>query len=334
MAISDPLARVLAAGRPQFNARVVEAKHRYSAFDTAAFTVFLCTSVDAVVCSVAEVAPERVAGVTIVAYDLALALVGQALDGPGARNDFVDRVWQVLAPKYARLISEQPVEMLGAFTNAVVNIAKTPNAGADQWVHEMTYLAKYAESIAYVRALGQITAWRCGLAHFRLGAIRAADQLPKNAALAAVGASADAEWTTVRTNFLADPWWVPDIEKKAELRTGIEIGRFTGFGGIFVRPPEVRANADGFYVKSADRFSYLIADAYGAVLHPATAQEFEQSNVDLHVEAPSLKGSKLLLDGREVDLDLPEDGLVVTCNEHTVAVTSLYTFAIRLLPLQ
>jgi hypothetical protein len=275
-----------------------------------------------------------VAAVTMVAYDMALELVGQALAGPGARNEFVDRVWQVLAPKVARLISEQPMEMLGALSNAVVNIAKTPNARTDQWVNGMTDLAKYAESIASLRALGQITAWRCGLPHFRLGAIRAADQLPENVALAAVGASEDAKWTTVRTSFLADPWWVPDAEKQTRLRTGIEIGRFTGFGGIFATPPEIRPNADGFCVKSGDRFSYLIADAYGAVLHPATAEEFTQADMDVRVKAPSLKGSKLLLDGGEVELDLPEDGLVVTCNEHTAAVTSLYTFAIRLLPLK
>src|SRR5262249_15954943 len=220
MSISDPLARVLAAGRPQFNARVVEAKHRYPALDTAAFTAFLRTSLDAILRSVAEVAPDRVAAVTMVAYDMALELVGQALAGPGARNEFVDRVWQVLAPKVARLISEQPMQTLGALSNAVVNIAKTPNARIDQWVNGMTDLARYADSMACVRGLGQITAWRCGLPHFRLGAIRAADQLPENVALAAVGASADAKWTTVRTSFLADPWWVPDTEKQMQLRTG------------------------------------------------------------------------------------------------------------------
>ena len=134
MTISDPLARVLAAGRAQFNARVAEAKHHYPALDSMAFAAFLRTSVDAVVRSVAEIAPERVAPVAVVAYDIGLELVGQALAGPGARSELIDRVWQALAPQYARLVSEQPVEVLGALTNAAVNIGKVPNARADQWM--------------------------------------------------------------------------------------------------------------------------------------------------------------------------------------------------------
>lgn len=332
MTISDPLARVLAAGRAQFNARVAEAKHHYPALDSMAFAAFLRTSVDAVVRSVAEVAPERVAPVAVVAYDIGLELVGQALAGPGARSELIDRVWQALAPQYARLVSEQPVEVLGALTNAAVNIGKVPNARADQWIQGMTDLAKYADSVSCLRAIGQIMAWRGGLAHFRLGAIRVADQLPENVALAAVGAAAGDKWTSVRENFLADPWWAPAVEKRRALQ-GIEIGQFTGFGGIFRAPPEVRANAEGFCVKSFDRFSFLIADAYGAVLHPATAEEFDGSKIDLRAKTAPLKGSKLLLGGRQVELDLPEDGLAVTCNEHTIAVTSLYTFTIRLFPL-
>lgn len=330
MPISDALAQALTARRAEFNARVVETRHRYPAFDTAAFAVFLQTSVDAIVRAVATVAPERVLPVVAAVYDIALELVGQALAGPAARSTLVDRVWQNLAPNYAHLLAQQPVEVLGALSNAALNIGKVPTARPDQWLNGMAQLAPHVDSLAHLHALGQVLAWRSGLAQFRFGAVRAADQLPESVALAAVGAKPDATWSSVRDGFLADRWWSPDGKTEIGL-AGIEIGQFSGFGGTFGFPPSARARADGFVVRSGDRYSFLVADVYGAVLQPATADEFEQAEMHSAKVAP-LKESKLT--SRRAKLGLPQKGMVVVCNEYAAAITSPYTYSVLLLPLQ
>jgi hypothetical protein len=334
MTISAPFAQALASERAGFNARVAAARHRYPALDTAAFAVFLQSCADDIVRAVAAIAPDRVAAVAGEVFGIALELVGQALAGPGARTTLVDRMWHELLPAYARLVAQHPAAVLGSLTNAVINIGKVPTANADQWLCEMASLAQHADDLAGLLQLGQIAAWRAGLAHFRTGAIAAADQLPAAVALAAVGASPQENWSAVRDNLLADPWWSPDDARGRIRQAGIEIGQFTGFGGMFQVPPELRACTDGFLVKSADRYRFLIADVYGAVLHQAGADEFERLPPFPGARSTLLDGSRLRLRDREIALDLPDKGLAATCNEHTVAITSPYTHAIALFPLR
>ena len=167
----------------------------------------------------------------------------------------------------------------------------------------MSRLAPHASTVAHLRALGQVVAWRAGVAHFRAGALEAADALVNDlgdaAALDALGARPTDSWPSVRDKLNADPWWSPDPKRATARNEGIEIGRFAGFGGTFKQPPEVRESDCGFVVKSGERYFLLIADVYGAVLHAATAADYE--------EPPSR-------------------------NPHAVAVTSPFTHAIRLLP--
>lgn len=330
--VSAALAAVLSSGRVHFNARVTEARHRHPTLDTAAFAGFLRTGMDAVVRAVEAVAPGRTASVIVAAYDIALELVAQGLAGAGARSGLVDRAWRTLAPRYARLVADDPFEVLGALSNAVVHLSNSPSARADDWFAGMAALAPHADSNARLRAFGQVMAWRCGLAHFREGALRCADGLPEPLALLATGAGAQDHWPSVRDAFRADPWWSPQAGLREAARKGVDVGRFSGFGGTFVQPPEVRATPQRFVVRSADRFSLLVADVHGAVLLPAAAAEFANANVATAGPAIAIAGSRLAIGDRAIALDLPADGLAATANAHTVAVTSMYTHAIRLWP--
>ena len=112
------------------------------------------------------------------------------------------------------------------------------------------------------------------------------------------------------------------------------MGAFTGFGGGFPQPPELRAAAEGFWVRSGARHHLALADAWGAVLLPATAEEFAAGVHPRPPASPQLRGSRLVFADRELELDLPADGLGVVADAHTVAITSPYSHAIRLLPLQ
>jgi len=321
--ISPAFASILASGRAQFNGRAAEARRRFPSLDMAAFGAFLHDGVDPLVVAVAAAAPERAGGVTLAAYDMALELVGHGLAGPAAKNSFLNTVWRELAPSFAPLLATAPVEVLGMLSNAAIHMASVAGARPAQWQRELAALAAQIATVAQLRAVGQVLAWRAGVAHFRLGGLAAADTLPPALALAAFGEPA-AHWPQVHAQLLANPW-----RGNAE---GREFGSFSGLGGAFGTPPQVRATKDGFVVRSAERHYLLVADACGAVLHSATAQEFEQASN----EQPSsvrVDGASLHIGARSIVLDVPPGDIAIAANAHTVAITSPWTHAIRLLPL-
>ena len=321
--ISPAFASILASGRAQFNARAVEARRRFPSLDMAAFGAFLHDGVDPLVVAVAAAAPERVGGATLAAYDMALELVGHGLAGPAAKTPFVNTVWRELAPQFSPLLAMAPVEVLGMLSNAAIHIASVAGARPTQWQGELAALAAQIATLAQLRAVGQVLAWRAGVAHFRQGALAAADTLPPALALAAFG-EPGAHWPQVHAQLLDYPW-----RGNAD---GREFGSFTGLGGDFGTPPQVRATEEGFVVRSGERHYLLVADAYGAVLHSATAQEFEQANADMP-SSVRLDGATVHLGARSIALDLPAGDIALAANAHTLAITSPWTHAIRLLPL-
>jgi hypothetical protein len=115
------------------------------------------------------------------------------------------------------------------------------------------------------------------------------------------------------------------------------VGAFSGFGGVFAVPPEVRVNEEGFIVKSGERYNLLIADAFGAVLLPASEEEFSAATKSLPGNSapahhPQLQGNQLMRAGKALRLDVPERGLALAFNEHSIALYSPYSFAITLVP--
>ena len=160
------------------------------------------------------------------------------------------------------------------------------------------------------------------MAHYRQGALAAADALPADAALAALGAAGD--WAEIRAALHANPWWRPDPPE----REGILLGGFTGFGGPFPQPPAVRGCAQGLLVRSGERTSLLVADAYGATLHPMPPEAFEEAPTP----SPRLDGEGLHTADRIIALSLPLQGLSAAVAGDTVAVASAYSHQISVFP--
>lgn len=321
--ISPAFAAILASGRAQFNARAAEARRSFPALDMQAFGAFLHDGVDPVVQAVAAAAPDRAGSFTLAAYDMALELVGHGLAGPAAKMPFPGAVWRCLAPCFAPLLAAAPVDALGMLSNAAIHLGGVAGARTQQWQTEMAAIAPQVATLAQLRTIGQVLAWRAGVAHFRQGAIAAADSLPPALALAAFGES-QLDWPLLREQLLTQPW-----RGNAD---GIEFGAFAGLGGQFATPPLVRATDDGFIVSAGERFYLLVADAHGAVLHGATEDEFAQASTDLPASV-RLDGASLQLGARKLALALPAGDIALAANAHTLAVTSPYTHAIRLLPL-
>lgn len=124
-----------------------------------------------------------------------------------------------------------------------------------------------------------------------------------------------------------DPWW-RGVDDHA--RGERELGAFAGFGGAFGAPPHIKATHDGFVVRSGERFFFLNADAYGAVLQPAGPGDFDaaQDGAITH----RIDGATLQVGARRIAFDLPAAGLTTCVNRSTIAIASAYTHAIRLLP--
>lgn len=150
--------------------------------------------------------------------------------------------------------------------------------------------------------------------------------------MAAFGEGPAGSWTLLRESMLEDLWWrAPNDANGMAAR---EVGAFTGLGGDFPVPPEVHACLGGFLIRSGERYFLLVADAYGAVLHTATPDEFEDAAQCAFPLGFKIIGASLMAGQRRIELDLPASGLAACCNDATVAVTSPFTHAIRLLPLK
>lgn len=329
MAISEPFQRVLAAGRQQFNARAADAVRRTPRFATAAFGAFLEAAVDPVVSAVDAVAPARTTATAIAAYDIALALTANQLVGPASRAPLVERVWRELFTGLAMLIAQAPREVMSALSNAAVQVSSVPGVRADDWLDTMASLGPQAASLAELLGLGQVLAWRAGAAHFRAGAIAAADALPAALAVAAVGATAGSSWSDVRAQLSRDRWWTPQGRRLQ----GWQLGDFTGFGGRFSQPPEPRSAREGVQVRSGGRHFLIVADGWGAVLLPSTAQAFESASMR-RPRLPGVEGDRLVFADRSVPSDLPPEDLLLVADEHTVAFASPWTHVVRVLPMQ
>ena len=324
------LAGVLRSARAEFNARFVEMKRRHPDLDAGAFSAVLRTMVDPVAEAVAVVNPDRVAATVLAAYDASLVIVAERLAGPGGRYPVISDAWQTLLPALAPLLAQAPGRVIGAVTNALCHLAGTPGIQAAEWTGRLATIAPELTSVDLLLRAGEVTAWRCGLAHYRDGALAAADALPPEIALRLLDAPAGAVWPEVRARLARERWWNPAQEARPEpLRLVRAAGSFRGFGGLFVEPPAVAAMGNQIFVRSGDGCWLLTADAFGATFHRAEASEFQAAAGG--ASPLRILRSSVIRDGET--RDLPELGQVTSAaaTGDTIAVTGLLSHRITLL---
>ncbi len=206
--ISDALASALRAGREDFNAQFNWTRHQYPTLSAAAFADFLVAGVDPVVRAVAEVAPAQIMETMSAAYGIGLELVARNLVGPGAKHTEILQAWQGLLPMARAWVAAAPRRVLGAVSNAVHQLAVTPGARPGRWLEEMARLVPMADGAETFLRLGQIVAWRVGMAHFRPGALAILDTLPEPLVRAAMGlanGSGLIPWPELRARLETDP---------------------------------------------------------------------------------------------------------------------------------
>jgi len=329
--VSAAFGAALAAQRRELNALAAEARRSYAGFDQAAFTHFLVEAVDPLVQAVAARAPECIQGVVTAAYRMGLDMVGQRLADGTPRTSNLIQAWATLMPHYASLVARAPEQMLGMLSNAVLHLDALPGVKGERWRRDMAALAPQVDSLEHLRVLGQVLAWRAGAAHFRQGAIAAADTLPEALGLAVFHAADYGSWQQVRDSLLQDPWWRSATDPDAV--TTHMAGSFAGFGGPFIAPPRVVAAGACFLVRSGERDFVLHADAHGAVLLPAGAGEFDNAAVNTPLPH-AVEGEELVVGRQRIAIALPAEGLALCATASTIALSSPYSHAIQLVARQ
>ena len=332
--VNEALASVLRSGRSEFNAQFAEARRLYPKLDGAAFLEFLRADVNPLIEALGQTQTDGAVNVVMAAYEAGLELVGQNLIGPGARNGWLNEAWRRVLRAAPGRLAEAPARVIGAVSNVVHNLTTTPGARPEEWIAGMEKLGPECRDVTTFLRLGQVLAWKSGLAHFRKGAIAEADSLPAALALAAVGAAEEAGWSKVRNRLMDDPWCNP-----AKTQTGVrlvkEAGAFRGFGGLFVEPPHVAAAGEHFLVRSGQESWLLTADLFGATFHRSSLPDFESAAKQTRLPAGlKVADSKVVYGNRRVELPAMGKCISAAANGTTLALTFELTHAVLLVVLK
>lgn len=333
--ISPAFAQILKSGRAHFNQQFAAARRAQPGLDGDAFLGFLEEAVDPLVQAVGQAQPDRAADVATTAYDLALELAGQRILGRGEPGLTVADVWKRLLPAVPALVAANPARMLGATTNAWHALTITAGARPGPWLALMEKLGPAgADADAWLR-LGQVAAWRSGLAHFRASALALAETLPEAARREIVGVPVGTRWEEARERLRADPWFDPAASGNgmhAGARVVAQVGAFRGFGGLFPEPPAVVASGDHFFVKSGGEAWMLTADAFGATFHRAKPEEHGALPVRRELSGRwRADGGRIEWNGAGVAVPGLGELTSVAATTTTVALTSRTTHRVVLL---
>lgn len=335
--VSPTLTSILRSGRTEFNARFAAARRLYPDLDPGAFSSFMQTGIDDLVCAVAKVRAEQAGAVALAAYDAGLALVGQKLMGPSARSSVLEEGWRRILPRIATLVASGAGRLIPAVCNALHQLVSTPTARPKQWIDLVEQLGPQCVDLDSFLRLGQVCAWRTGLAHFRHGALLAADALPEAMALTIVGAKPHKTWRETRAQLVASPWFDPanPVQDASLVRVASQVGAFRGFGGLFVEPPTVAAIQQDFLVRANGDCWLLKADAFGATFHRASVGDFEAAAKQVQLP-PGLRlsGGTVLVHGARCEL--PPLGEITSAagNDTTLSLTFSLTHSVVLVALK
>lgn len=331
--LSDAFASVLSARRAEYNAQFLAARRASPELDEAAFKEFLTRSVDPLVAAVAAHDSTALMELVDVAYGVGLELLAQRLAGPRAHYRFIDTAFEQLFPGLVRFVAQAPGVVLPRLCNALHQLATTPGARPSDWCSALLRLATRCESVGVLLDVGQVCAWLCGLAHYRVGALRLCRSLPEPLALAALGAPAGAGIAEVVHRLEQDPWFVPSAPQLGFRVVG-RIGGFRGFGGAFVAPPRAVRLDQELFVWSGEDVWLLVLDAFGCTLHRARAEELAGASFDVQVPGVAVDARHVEFRGRSLPLLDTGAPRSVVGNASTVLLTTEHSYAVTIVALE
>ena len=269
--VSEAFGQVLAAGRERYNALFAEARRVDRNLSPEAFLDHLAVGVDPIIAGVGS--PEKREEIVDTLYLLSLELFRHGALGEKRRYPVIGEAWRHLLPKIPGLLAEAPREVAFGISNALYNMAQETEGGDARWLAIMIAVAGECGDVDTFLAAGQVAAWRCGMAHYREGALEVARKVPWPVFGRIFGLKPPVRkkvLLAVMERLSAHRWYSPRHKTlPEEKRVGIVAtpGGFRGFGGPFMAPPKVTV-CDGTLCLFDGKDDWVLhADTFGATLH-------------------------------------------------------------------
>jgi hypothetical protein len=207
---------------------------------------------------------DRLESICDIAVDVGARASGLRLLGVNATQPWVTKLWRETFPLLARHIADNPLFVITELSHATAQFSAHAASRPQQWLRLLTSLGPQAADLEQLRLLGKVIAWRSGLAHYRSGALIAADELPTTLVERALEIPEGQSWSQWREALHESPW--PTSLVGTELLLA-RVGWFRGLGGVFTEPP-LLATRDGDLIARSGTDAWLVtADAFGSTLH-------------------------------------------------------------------
>jgi hypothetical protein len=324
--ISVSLAEALQSRRSDLNQRFRLAAQAHPQLDGEKLLRFVAECIDPIAQAVHAQHPEAVDDVVATAYECALQLVGQQLTERQGRYAVLAELWRDVLPVAASALVSDSRRLIPALTNALHQLTTVDSAAAARWTQRIGNAAAVTSAEELLQ-LGQVFAWQCGLAHYRDGALSALNSLSEPLLCLALQVT-PAQREKMLQRLHANRWFDPASAENSALRIVHSTGTFRGFNGTFLHPPLVRSTSGGWLVQSAGDHWFLIADAFGATLHRATANEWSAST-----DQPHHVGTRVVHESGQLDVSGAGPITSSALSEHAIACTFAHSHHIVLVAL-
>jgi hypothetical protein len=224
--------------RAMFNERFNMARRLYPDLDASAFTYFLTGILDPLVVQAERIDPGSLPSFVEAAYLIGLELTGKKLIGPGALSSVHDNLWKITFPSIITLLLKEPGSLMSKLSNAAHQIETELHSGADDWLLSIEQNGSLCQDSDSLLSMAQVSAWKCGMAHYRNSAIPLLTKISARCCNALFGTADIVDWQQEITTLQSDPWYSPLFKiKKPGLPVRSQTGGFRGFGGPFIHPP-------------------------------------------------------------------------------------------------
>jgi len=288
-----PLAGALARQREALNARFALACGPGGAIDPESFLEHLAKVVDPIVRRIADVMAERVDSVTAALFDVSLELFAAKQLGPEAKQSSISQAWEQLLGGLPTLLAREPRRLAASISNALANLAATPGARTEWWIERLLAIGPECATVETLLECGKVLAWQSGMVRWRAGALNTAERLPPHLSARALGlepqTSAD-ELARAIGRLRHDPWLttaqaLQPLDGPRELRLVGRVGEFRGFGGVFLRPPNVGCRGRSLFALDGEGTWELLADAYGSGFLRTSQSVTTKPDQTVHISA-------------------------------------------------
>ena len=261
-----PLAQALEWGRERFNARFEYFnKNLRRPVDPDEFSIHLLENIGPLAQAVEKADPSSVNKTVEELFEVSLELMGAGYIGPNSRYKWPEKIFRDLLPFCGKPLAQQPRMVAGSMANAALAMEAEPAARPEEWVERMKKAASVATTPKELLDAGMALSWRCGMAHFRAGALELVESLPQALALSIFHDEGATDLADLSRR-LSTKWRKNKVTTKPDRphRPVALMGGFTGFGGPFDSPPTVYLCDGALAARDSVGEFILFADRFGA----------------------------------------------------------------------